>query len=222
MNALTALSKFMGVYQSFRDLLKNYGLKWTVNSDDLIIARITKPQDSTELFRWVKKIKRRKPGFSDFLDFITVSGLRFSEAIESYNLIINLACQGQIDRYYISEKAVLEHFRFKHIFIRRTKKAFITFVSREIIEKIGGDQNLTRSVITKQLQRINVNLRFNDLRELWGSYMTKHLSQPEIDFLQGRTSTSVFMKNYFNPAWISDLKERVLKAEKEILKNTQG
>jgi hypothetical protein len=33
----------------------------------------------------------------------------------------------------------------------------------------------------------------------------------EIDFLQGRTSASVFMRNYFNPALISDLKERVFK-----------
>jgi hypothetical protein len=41
--------------------------------------------------------------------------------------------------------------------------------------------------------------------------MTKYLTQPEIDFLQGRISASVFMRNYFNPALIGDLKERVFK-----------
>ena len=41
--------------------------------------------------------------------------------------------------------------------------------------------------------------------------MTKYLSQPEIDFLQGSVSGSVFMRNYFNPALIGDLKERVFK-----------
>jgi len=43
-----------------------------------------------------------------------------------------------------------------------------------------------------------------------------YLTQPEIDFLHGRTSASIFMQNYFNPALISDLKERVFKAIEEI------
>lgn len=43
-------------------------------------------------------------------------------------------------------------------------------------------------------------MRFGDVREVWASVMPKHLRQPEIDFLQGRVSTSVFMRNYFNPA----------------------
>ena len=46
--------------------------------------------------------------------------------------------------------------------------------------------------------------------------MTKFLSQSEIDFLQGRISGSVSMRNYFNPALISDLKERVFKTIKEL------
>jgi hypothetical protein len=32
------------------------------------------------------------------------------------------------------------------------------------------------------------------------------------NFLHGRVSSSVFMRNYFNPVWISDLKERTFKA----------
>ena len=39
------------------------------------------------------------------------------------------------------------------------------------------------------------------------SCMTRFLSQPEIDFPQGRFSESMFMKNYFNPELISDLEE---------------
>ncbi|HEX69428.1 MAG TPA: hypothetical protein ENG10_03950 [Candidatus Bathyarchaeota archaeon] len=58
--------------------------------------------------------------------------------------------------------------------------------------------------------------RFGDVREVHGTFLTKYLRQPEIDFLHGRVSTNVFMQNYFNPALISDLKERVFKAIKEI------
>jgi len=43
------------------------------------------------------------------------------------------------------------------------------------------------------------------------------LTPPEIDFLHGRVSASVFMRNYFNPAWITDLAQRTLKAIEEIL-----
>jgi hypothetical protein len=42
------------------------------------------------------------------------------------------------------------------------------------------------------------------------------LKESEIDFLHGRVSTSVFMRNYFNPALIGDLKERVFKAVAEL------
>jgi hypothetical protein len=46
--------------------------------------------------------------------------------------------------------------------------------------------------------------------------MTRFLSQSEIAFLQGRVSGSVFMRNYFNPALIGDLKERVFKGIADI------
>ncbi|MBS7653962.1 MAG: hypothetical protein QXU95_02175 [Candidatus Bathyarchaeia archaeon] len=39
------------------------------------------------------------------------------------------------------------------------------------------------------------------------------MRESEIDFLQGRISASIFMRNYFNPAWISDLKSRALESK---------
>jgi hypothetical protein len=47
--------------------------------------------------------------------------------------------------------------------------------------------------------------------------MTRHSSVPEVDFVQGRITASVFMRNYFNPTWIADLQERAIRREKEIL-----
>jgi len=46
--------------------------------------------------------------------------------------------------------------------------------------------------------------------------LTKYLRQPEIDFIHGRTSSSVFMKHYFNPALIGDMQKRAIKATKEL------
>ena len=47
-------------------------------------------------------------------------------------------------------------------------------------------------------------------------WMSKYLSEAEINFIAGRISGSVFMTNYFNPAMITDLKQRVFNAIKEI------
>jgi len=109
------------------------------------------------------------------MDFMAITGLRLVEAIESYNLIIKLAKEGKLNEYYNEEKEALEHFRFKEIFLRKSKKAFVSFIPKELIEK-----------------------------------------QPEIDFIHGRVTTNIFMANYFNPALICDLKERVFNAVKEI------
>ena len=42
------------------------------------------------------------------------------------------------------------------------------------------------------------------------------MSEAEINFIAGRISGSVFMTNYFNPAMITDLKQRVFNVIKEI------
>jgi hypothetical protein len=49
--------------------------------------------------------------------------------------------------------------------------------------------------------------------------MTKWLNPAEIDFLQGRISGSIFMRNYFNPVLLTDLKDRIFKGLDQ-LKNT--
>ena len=61
-------------------------------------------------------------------------------------------------------------------------------------------------------------LRFEDIREVHGTLLTKYLNEVEINFLHVRVSSSVFMRNYFNPSWISDLKQRTFKAVSDIIK----
>ena len=219
MPSLSNLSKFLGIYEDFKKAIKNYGLKWgSNNGDDLIIERLTKITNPNEIYDWVKAVKTSVPELSPFMDLVTTTGIRYNEAIESYNLIIALAREGNLDNYFNADKNVLEHFRYKDKFIRKSKKVFVSFVPKEIIQNIANSEPIewahTKKVVILRTKR----LRFGDIREFWGSYMTRHLSQPEIDFLQGRVSTSVFMKNYFNITWIEDLKDRVLEKAKEILK----
>lgn len=216
MSSLSALSKFLGIHDDFLRLVRNYGLKWNVRNDDLLIARFTKAEDHNAIFDWIKQVKAKCPELKDFMDFMTVTGLRFGEAVEGYNLIIRLEREGKLGEYFNSEKEILEHFRFKKIFIRRTKKAFISFIHKGLVQKISRNRPLNLYSVQSKVRRRCKKLAFGDIREMHATLSTKHLKESEIDFLHGRVSTSVFMRNYFNPALISDLKERVFKGIAEI------
>ena len=219
MKALAVLSKFLGIYEDFRKLVKNYGLKWnSKKSSDLIIERLTKSVNPNEIFDWIKRVKKAIPELSDFMDLIAITGLRYNEAIETYNLIIELSQKEKLQEYFNFQKETLEHYRFKETFIRRSKKVFISFVPKELVKQIGQHKPLEWNATKKKLARNVKRLRFADIREFHGSFTTKYLRQPEIDFLHGRASSSVFMRNYFNPTWIADLKIRTFKAVKEIQK----
>ena len=222
MKALALLSKFLGRHDTYKNLLHKYDLKWTCNTDDLIIERLLKGTNANDLIEWIQTVKTTFTEFAVFVDYIVATGLRFDEALQSYNLIIELAKQNRLDDYYKAEKEVLEHFRFKKIFLRRTKKVFISFVPKQIIQAIASNgATITKDSIRKKLQRKAIRFRFSDIREFCASRSVKHLQQPEIDFIEGRVSSTVFMRNYFNPTLINDLKNRAIANANELLKSVQ-
>jgi intergrase/recombinase len=220
MAALSALSKFLGIHEQFAALVKNYGLKWSIRSDDLLIARFTKTSDPNDVFDWIKQVKASCIDLKDFIDFMATTGMRYEEAVESYNLIIKLSREGKLNEYYKEDREILEHFRFKEIFLRRTKKAFMSFVPKELVERIRDNKPLNPYTIQTKVKRKTNQLRFGDIRELHGTLLTRNLSEVEINFLHGRVSSSVFMTNYFNPTWLSDLKQRTFKSVRAIMQRT--
>ena len=217
--SLSNFSKWLGMHDVFRQLMKKYGISWKGRStDDIFIDRLLSVKNPEEIWSWVKQVKEARPDLSGFMDFVSITGLRLNEAIKSWNLIHRLACKNKLSEYYNEENEALEHFRFKDLFIRRSKKAFISFVPKSFIERIVGSEKLGNSnnCIRKRLKNAGLNMRFHDVRKAHATILTKYLRQPEIDFIQGRVSSSIFMANYFNPALISDLKDRVFKGIAEI------
>ena len=92
MRALSALAKFLGVYDYYIGLVRNYGLKWSPSiPDSLVLKRLTKVVDSGDMARWVQRFKRAFPLFSPLIDLMAASGLRVEESIEVNNTIISLA-----------------------------------------------------------------------------------------------------------------------------------
>jgi len=212
--SLSNLSKYLGCYDSWKQTIKKFGIKWvTVGAKDKrIIDRITKKSDVNVVYEWVKEAKLAYPEYSCFMDFVCLSGLRLIEAIASWNLIKSTK---NLDEYYDRENQVLTHYKYQDKFLRKGKKAFISFVPADLIERIrNSDLEIgSRHTIAKAIGRAT---HFSDLREAYASLLTKYLKASEIDFLQGRIGSSVFMQNYFNPALICDLKDRVFKGILEI------
>jgi len=216
--ALANLSKFLGMHDEFLQLMHKHDLGWGGKSrEELVIERLTRVRDPNEVFEWIKHVKEARSELSDFMDFLAITGLRLVEAVESYNLIIKLSRENKLSEYYNEEKETLEHFRFKDIFMRKSKKAFISFVPKDLIERIALSSILpSTDAILARVKKAGLKLRFSDIREVHASFMTKYLKQPEIDFIHGRVTANIFMANYFNPALIGDLRKRAFKAIKEI------
>jgi len=221
MASLSNLAKFLGVYDEWRRMVHRFGIKWVTSdvTDRRIIDRLTKVSDPGEIYEWVKAVKKARPDLEDFMDFMAITGLRLVEAVRSYNLIIQLSRNNRLSNYYNEEKEALEHFRYEELFLRKGKKAFVSFVPKQFVRRISQNKNeITKDTIVMAVKRMGLKQRFSDLRELHGSVLTRYLSESEINFLHGRIGASVFMQNYFNIAWIKDLKKRLFMGINEILK----
>ena len=71
---------------------------------------------------------------AEVVKFACLVGLRPSEAVESARLVSD---RETFARYYNKERQALEHFRFPSVFLRQTKKAYISFVTREQLSGIA-------------------------------------------------------------------------------------
>jgi len=133
------------------------------------------------------------------------------EAINSFNKVIELSRAGKLNQYYDESLNCLCHFKYPKQFIRRTKNCFITFITPEFLNQIGASETVTYSGIRKRLERQKIRLRFNELRDYFGTYLLQHgLLEQEVNLLQGRIPVSVFIRHYWSPK-LKELADKTLK-----------
>jgi intergrase/recombinase len=93
---------------------------------------------------------------------------------------------------------------------------FITIVPEALIQEIAEKEKVTSPMVTRKLQRNGLRIRLNNLRDYYATFMVRNgLIKEEVDLLQGRIGKSIFVRHYWSPA-IKELKQRVLKALKEL------
>ena len=219
LRALAALSKFLGMHEEFTELRKRYGIKWDKGcSSKLLIKRLTSGIEDN-ISEWINQaIKVLDDSQRILLRYLIFTGVRVEEACNTWSLIHRLG-YGRLHEYYNEKLNALEHYKYPKLFLRGTKNLYVSFVTPELLEEIlrGKRQRITWWILSSTLRKHNLPSRFSDIRELWATKMTRYLSQPEIDFLQGRISQSVFLKHYFNPSLLKDIRDRAIKGAYKLL-----
>ena len=68
----------------------------------------------------------------------------------------------------------------------------------------------------KRLERKHLRLRFNELRDRFGTYLLSHgILEAVINLLQGRIPVDIFNRHYWSPK-LKDLGVRIFKALENI------
>jgi intergrase/recombinase len=168
---------------------------------------------NSDVLQWVEKASTvLRPNEQLYLQFLKLSGLRKEEGITSFNKIIELTKQDKLAEYYNEEKSLLEHFKYKEVFLRRTKNVYISILPKTLVTSVSASEPITYDGLRKRLMRAKMRCRMNELRDYFGTFMVRHgLIKEEVDLLQGRIPPSIFIRHYWSPSF-DELKERTLRA----------
>jgi len=124
-----------------------------------------------------------------------LTGLRPTEAFSSINLI-----KSDLGNYLNRKKMILEHIKYPEIFIRRTKKAYISIVNESIIELADETTNSNYNSLRCYFKRRKIPFNFNYCRKIFATYLRDNrVGQKITDMLQGRISNSIFIRHYYRP-----------------------
>ena len=141
-----------------------------------------------------------------------------SEAITSFNLIIQLSKEGKLGEYYDKDLNCLCHFKYPKLFIRNTKNVYINFIEESKLHEIAQSKRVTYSAIRRKLSRKRIPVKINELRDYFGTYLLNHgILEQEVNLLQGRIPISVFVRHYWSPK-LKELSNKIISLTKDLEK----
>jgi intergrase/recombinase len=120
--------------------------------------------------------------------------------------------KGNPNDYLNPEFYMLEHFKYKELFLRKSKNAYISFITPELLDLVQSTKpDISYEGIQSSLRRRDLAVRTKELRKLFATSLREQLPQELVDLVQGRVAQSVFLRFYYKPL-LSDVREKVLKA----------
>ncbi|MEM3922004.1 MAG: integrase [Nitrososphaerota archaeon] len=192
MRAVSNLSKFMGSYDAWREMIKKYGLKWSEGA--FSFSTFISQPFPVLLYECRRIIGAADNRFRNEVHFLALSGLRPGEA---FLAIKTFHEKGEI--YFNPQLMVLEHYKFPEAFFRRSKKAFITVLDEELLEALKCSKSITYNALRCHLRRKG-HVKLNYFRKLYATFLRQQGVLPEfVDLVQGRIPPGVFFKSYFRP-----------------------
>lgn len=197
MKSLSNLAKFLGLYDKWKMIISKYQLKWSnENGLESFNKILNVSHDYNAMLNWLKSLSNNLPEkYGNVLLYNSLVGLRPSEAIESIKIV-----NSNLENYLNRDLMVLEHFKFPEIFIRRTKNAYISLVSDEILKLARDCSNTSYAAIKAFTKRNCLKMNMNYCRKIFATYLRNNgIEQEIIDLLQGRIPKSIFVRHYYRP-----------------------
>jgi len=204
MKALASLSKFLGRYDDWLDMVKRHHLKWSkpnnaANVFKSIFDSEGHGKNLDSMVRWISDVSATLPTeYRNILMFNALTGLRPDEAQKAIHLVKTTEKE-----YFDRERGLLKHYQFPKTFLRQTKNAYISVVSQDILEMAKNTPNKEHYYpsLRKRIEAtrgFGMNMYY--CRKVFATFLRNKGIEPEIiDLLQGRISTSVFVNHYYRP-----------------------
>jgi hypothetical protein len=198
--SMIALSKYLGKYIEYKSRLSDNGIKFERPDSLEAFLRILNSNGKNTLGWYREATSKLRANEQLYLKFLLHSGLRTSEAIASFNKIIELSNAGRLNEYYNSELGCLMHFKYPKTFIRKSKNAYVTFITMELLEQISHSEPVTYASMRKRLERAKMQLRLKELRKVFGTHLVSNgITETEQNLVCGRIASSIFVKHYWSP-----------------------
>ncbi|MFL6495595.1 MAG: hypothetical protein ACJ703_04115 [Nitrososphaera sp.] len=209
MKALANLAKHAGVYEEWNRLRRQHQLKWScTNTLDVFERIMNNGTNYDKMLEYVKQILTILPrSHAKVVIFGTLTGLRPIEACKSVQLI-----HTDLSNYLNSELFILEHFKWKDIFIRSTKKSFISVMTDRLLQIAKSTDPQSYTSIYAYLHKRGLPMRMNYCRKMFGTHLRYCGIESEmVNLLEGKISPEIFVRHYWSPNMKQDI-ERVRKA----------
>ena len=219
LSALANLAKYTGRYKEFNDIRRNYNLKWVKPDASKNLESVLNP--SLDLDSMIGKVRKMiavlPPLMGQIVKLDVLTGLRPGEVVECARL---LADRDTYQAYYNEERQCLEHYRFPKIFLRQTKKCYLSFITADMLEQTLsplGEKVPSHNAISKMCQRRGITCDLRYCRKIHATYLHKEGIPTEIiDAVQGRTPVSIFARHYYRPSL--DYKDKILCATIKLMR----
>ena len=196
MKALNSLAVYLGRKELFIRFKEALGLKWS-NGDGLRVLNsiLEESVNFNNISEWFEEVKGLGWEYYFPVIYTFLTGLRASEGFHSLSILAERGREG----YYNTEIKALEHFRFKEIFLRGSKNAFISFISERLLnegERLGKPVSYLKFLRAVKRRKLGSKLQL--CRKAYATILRDHGIPSEIiDLIQGRIPPTVFARNYY-------------------------